>query len=79
MNNVFTISVPGQPYLLENRAGVGSIIKLNYAEPTLDPHRMSEVDKNRSGNFLVYRTRHKFVDGLYDAHLDIVKLVGSTS
>tara|TARA_B110000908_G_scaffold167945_1_gene221843 strand:+ start:3071 stop:4444 length:1374 start_codon:yes stop_codon:yes gene_type:complete len=79
MNNVFTISVPGQPYLLENRAGVGSIIKLNYAEPTLDASRMSEVDKNRSGNFLVYRTRHKFVDGLYDAHLDIVKLVGSTS
>ena len=79
MNNVFTISVPGQPYLLEERAGVGSTIQLNFAEPTLDPTRSQEVDKNRSGKFLIYKARHKFVDGIYDTYMDIVKLTGSTS
>ena len=79
MYNVFTISVPGQPYLLEERAGGGSTIQLNFAEPTLDPTRSQEVDKNRSGKFLIYKARHKFVDGIYDTYIDIVKLTGSTS
>ena len=30
MNNVYTITVPGQPYLLDETAGVGSNIYLNY-------------------------------------------------
>ena len=76
-NNMFSISVPGQPYLLDANAGVGSTIKLDYAQPTLDPRNARSVDKNRSGKFLVYRARHKFAEGLYDTHMDIVKLTGS--
>lgn len=72
MNNVFSISVPGQPYLLESKAGVGSTIQLNYVKPTLTT--TTDFDKERSGKFLVYKTRHKFVDGLYDTYMDIVKL-----
>lgn len=77
MNNVFSISVPGQPYLIDKNAGVGCTIQLNYAKPTLSP--TEELDIERSGKFLVYKARHKFVDGLYDVHMDIVKLTGSTS
>lgn len=76
-NNMFSISVPGQPYLLDANAGVGSTIKLDYAQPTLDPRNARSVDKNRSGKFLIYRARHKFAEGLYDTHMDIVKLTGS--
>lgn len=79
MNNVFTISVPGQPYLLDERAGVGSTIQLEYAMPTQDSTTNTQIDADRSGKFLIYKARHKFVDGLYDTHMDIVKLTGSTS
>jgi hypothetical protein len=78
MNNVFTISVPGQPYLLDPLAGVGSTIMLDYAMPTTDPTNNTQIDPDRSGKFLVYKARHKFVDGIYDTQMDIVKLTKST-
>ena len=78
MNNVFTISVPGQPYLLNPEAGVGSTIGLEYAMPTTDPTNNTQTDPQRSGKFLVYKARHKFVDGIYDTHMDVVKLTKAT-
>ena len=78
LNNVFTISVPGQPYLLDPLAGVGSTIMLDYAMPTTDPTNNAQIDPDRSGKFLVYKARHKFVDGIYDTQMDIVKLTKST-
>ncbi len=37
-----------------------------------------DVDRNKSGKFLVYRTRHKFTEGNYDVKMDIVKLTDKT-
>jgi len=79
LNNVFEISVPGQPYLSKD-IGVGSNISLNYALASQADGSIvaGDVDKNKSGKFLVYRTRHKFTEGMYDLKMDIVKLTDKT-
>ena len=79
LNNVFEISVPGQPYLSKD-IGVGSNISLNYALASQSDGSIlaGDVDKNKSGKFLVYRTRHKFTEGMYDLKMDIVKLTNKT-
>ena len=76
---LFTITVPGQPYLLDQLAGVGSNILFNYAAPTNTPDGLaaSSVDKQRSGKFLIYKARYKFNNGMCDATMDIVKLTES--
>jgi len=79
LNNVFEITVPGQPYLSKD-IGIGSNISLNYAVASqADGSILSgDVDRNKSGKFLVYRTRHKFTEGIYDLKMDIVKLTDKT-
>ena len=69
--------MPGQPYLISDlNIGVGSNISLNYAIPSQADGSIitGDVDRNKSGKFLVYRTRHKFTEGNYDVKMDIVKL-----
>jgi hypothetical protein len=81
LNNVYEIEVPGQPYLVGDlNIGVGSNISLNYAVASqADGSILSgDVDRNKSGKFLVYRTRHKFTEGMYDLKMDIVKLTDKT-
>lgn len=76
MNNVFTITVPGQPYIIDEH-GVGSNIMLNYAAATQNDESLANdggLDKGRSGKFLIYKARHQFSEGIYDVHMDIVKL-----
>ena len=79
LNNVFEITVPGQPYLSKD-IGIGSNISLNYAVASQADGSIlaGDVDKNKSGKFLVYRTRHKFTEGMYDLKMDIVKLTDKT-
>lgn len=76
LNNKYTIVVPGPPYITNKSVGVGCNIDLNYAEPTLVKDRVSTIDKNRSGKFMIYRAAHRFKDGIYDVTMDIVKLTG---
>ena len=81
LNNVFEISVPGQPYLVSDLdIGVGSNILLNYAVASQADGSINagDVDKNKSGKFLVYRTRHMFSEGNYNVKMDIVKLTDKT-
>lgn len=82
MNNVFQITVPGQPYIVNREIGIGSNILLNYAAPTQASESLNSetgsIDKNRSGKFLVYRTRHRFSEGIYDVMMDVVKLTDKT-
>ena len=86
LNNVFSITVPGQVYLVDDLdIGIGSTIALNYASPTQDEDILKigdlNIDKDRSGKFLVYRTRHTFItgEGTYNVKMDIVKLTDKTS
>ena len=81
LNNVFEISVPGQPYLVSDLdIGVGSNILLNYAVASQADGSINagDVDRNKSGKFLVYRTRHMFSEGNYNVKMDIVKLTDKT-
>ena len=81
LNNVYEIEVPGQPYLVgDKNIGVGSNISLNYAVASQADGSIQtgDVDRNKSGKFLVYRTRHKFTEGMYDVKMDIVKLTDKT-
>ena len=81
LNNVFEISVPGQPYIVGDLdIGVGSNIALNYAAASQADGsiKAGDVDTNKSGKFLVYRTRHSFSEGNYNVKMDIVKLTNKT-
>ena len=81
LNNVFEITVPGQPYIVPNlNIGVGSNISLNYAAASQADGsvRSGDVDTNKSGKFLVYRTRHQFSEGQYNLKMNIVKLTNKT-
>ena len=75
MNNVYTMTVPGVPYLIVPTAGVGSNVQVNFAKNTVDPLQVTKVDSERSGKFLVYRARHQFIKpSKYAVHMNIVKL-----
>ena len=78
MNNLFTITVPGTPYLADLNVGVGTNIDLNYVEPTLSKTNNSSVDPNRSGKFMIYKAAHKFSEGIHETTMDIVKLTGAS-
>lgn len=75
LNNVYSMSVPGVPYLIDPDAGVGSNIQIQFPKNTTDPSNVGEIDAERSGKFLAYRTRHQFVKpSRYAVHMNIVKL-----
>jgi len=75
LNNVYKMTVPGVPYLIDPRAGVGSNIQVNFAKNTVVNERAGDIDSERSGKFLVYKTRHQFVKpSKYSVHMNIVKL-----
>ena len=81
LNNVYEITVPGQPYISGDLdIGVGSNILLNVASTSQADGsiRAGDVDQNKSGKFLVYRTRHMFAEGNYNLKMDIVKLADKT-
>ncbi len=81
LNNVYEITVPGQPYISGDLdIGIGSNILLNVASTSQADGsiRAGDVDKNKSGKFLVYRTRHMFIEGQYNLKMDIVKLTDKT-
>ena len=64
-NNSFTITVPGQPYLLDRFSGIGTNINLDFALPTVNSSTENNIDKERSGKFLICRTKHSFQNGIY--------------
>ncbi len=55
-------------------------ILLNYAVASQADGSINagDVDRNKSGKFLVYRTRHMFSEGNYNVKMDIVKLTDKT-
>lgn len=74
MNNVYTITVPGLPYFVREDCGVGTNIDLLYTLNTTDEANVSNIDEDKSGKFLIYKTKHTFSGGIHDCHMDIVKL-----
>jgi len=73
-NNVFEITIPGTPYLVNKEIGVGSNLNLRYVKPSQHPVARTQADKDRSGKFMIYKVRHSFTEGIHNAHMEIVKL-----
>jgi len=73
-NNVFEVTVPGTPYLVNREIGVGSNLNLRYVKPSQHPVALTQADKDRSGKFMIYKVRHSFTEGIHNAHMEIVKL-----
>lgn len=70
-NNMYQVSVPGTPYMLNELAGVGTNIDIDFVKPT---YQDQGYDLEKSGKFMIYNVRHMFRDERHTAHMDVVKL-----
>jgi len=79
--NLFNVVVPGVG-LIVSKAGVGDIIKLNVINDDTNVNKKSTsdtmLDKGKSGDFLVYETRHIFSDTTHNVSMNICKLERQT-
>ena len=75
--NMFNILVPGVG-LIVSKAGVGDIVSLNVINDDAVVNEKSTsdtmLDKGKSGDFLIYETRHMFSDTTHDVSMNICKL-----
>ena len=75
--NMFSILVPGVG-LIVSKAGVGDIVSLNVMNDDTVVNEKSTkdtmLDKGKSGDFLIYETRHMFSDTTHDVSMNICKL-----
>lgn len=70
-NSTYQVSVPGTPYMLNEEAGVGTNIDINFVKPSYED---AGYDLEKSGKFMIYNVRHMFRDERHTAHMDVVKL-----
>ena len=80
-NNIYNITVPGMPYLINQNAGVGTTIMVKHAIPSMaigdgNGGDKARIDKKRSGKFMIYKARHQFtIEGDMNTSMEIVKLM----
>lgn len=79
--NVITIQVDGKPFALgpdtansENHNTVGRVVKMLFYESQPDEENIVKVDRKKSGDYLIFKTRHSFSINLYNVNLTCVKL-----
>jgi len=72
--NMTQITVPGNPYIVNNKAGVGTTIEVEVPIASHRPELVGYLDPNRSGKYGIYNIRHNFKDERHTAFIDIVKL-----
>ena len=71
--NIFDITVPG-PGFLKSGGTVGDKIRVNILKDANNPEEPNQLDTVRSGDFIVYNTRHQFRDTRHDIAMTIFKL-----
>jgi len=71
--NIFDITVPG-PGFLKSGGTVGDRIRVNILKDANNPEEPNQLDAVRSGDFIVYNTRHQFRDTRHDIAMTIFKL-----
>lgn len=75
--NMFNVLVPGVG-LIVAKAGVGDIVNLRVINDNTDIDNSSNadtlLDKNKSGDFLIYETRHIFTGTTHDVSMNVCKL-----
>lgn len=71
--NLMDVTVPG-PGFIQSGGSVGDRIRINVLNDDNDPENPLQLDRLRSGDFLVYNTRHTFRDTRHDVAMTVFKL-----
>jgi hypothetical protein len=70
--NMFDVTVPG-PGFIRSEGSVGDRIRINVLSDDNDPDSPQPLDKLRSGDFIIYNTRHTFKDTRHDVAMTVFK------
>jgi hypothetical protein len=71
--NMIDVTVPG-PGFIASGGSVGDKIRINVLNDNNNPESPDQLDGLRSGDFLVYNTRHTFRDTRHDVAMTVFKL-----
>lgn len=72
--NQFEVTVPGAGFIV-SKASVGDMVKIETISDDPDPNATNPLDQLRSGDFLIYNTRHTFKGNRHDVVMSVCKLV----
>lgn len=72
--NRLELTVPGAGFII-SKASVGDIVKIETISDDPDPNSTNPLDSLRSGDFLIYNTRHTFKGNRHDVTMSVCKLV----
>lgn len=71
--NQFEVTVPGAGFIV-SKASVGDIVTINTLSDDGDTETTQTFDNLRSGDFLIYNTRHTFKNTRHDVVMSVCKL-----
>lgn len=71
--NMYDITVAG-PGFIKSGGSVGDRIRINVISDSLDEGATNRLDKLRSGDFIVYNTRHQFSGTVHNVAMTVSKL-----
>lgn len=71
--NMMDVTVPG-PGFIASGGSVGDKIRINVLNDDNNPESQDQLDMLKSGDFLVYNTRHTFRDTRHDVAMTVFKL-----
>jgi len=74
--NMINLSVPGVPFMY-SKASVGDIMKCTFNSSSADPKNLSSddiIDKQKSGNYLIYAIRHTFKESRHSVSVNATKI-----
>ena len=77
MKNQFNVVVPGVGFIV-SKASVGDLVRLRIINDNTETGKAENadtlLDKNKSGDFLIFDTRHIFRDTTHNVSMNVVKL-----
>lgn len=71
--NLMDVTVPG-PGFIASGGSVGDKVRINVLNDNNNPESVDQLDMLRSGDFLIYNTRHTFRDTRHDVAMTVFKL-----
>ena len=71
--NMMDITVPG-PGFISTKRTIGDKMRIHVLSDDNDPDSPSKLDRMRSGDFIIFNTRHTFKDTRHDVAMSVFKL-----
>jgi hypothetical protein len=72
--NMFEVTVPGAGFIV-SKASVGDMVRIETISDDGDSKTSISFDQLRTGDFLIYNTRHTFKNTRHDVVMTVCKLV----